>query len=550
MFVIHSFKFKKPKHGETDFVIVSKKHGVIFMEVKAVTSSKYIPNRINKAEEQIKKAQAFLSTYLKDEVSGDVPTALFNNPAFVVLPNGPRPEGSTDAYKNVCFQVDCKDSACFREWWDKSIGCVRPLNITEEMYKCLLCKFVGNRCGVKAFVKQVDDTTRDVLQMFNNQQLALLSKVGQPLNQLITGPAGSGKTEILLHKVQALDTDISKTGKEEKILVLCYNKPLRGKLAKVLEKCHSVTVKTFDSIMNLSRMSDKIPTFDHIFVDEGQDLVGDWRKLLDDIQAESRCEKKFRWVFFDNDQRVHICSRGLSDEDLDRAFKLSTVYRMTRSIFEEFKKYMIDPGEETQYSIGHDIKGRCIIWDKMDDKSNPAESLVACEYISNQVKRLLEKELVRGKDICVLLRTYKDVSVMMIELTLMGIEYQNAEDSIKKPVKSAIIVDSIRRFKGLETKVLILYDPPGPGDDNPRELLNTALSRSFCHVIIIATEEDILRLQSDVGLTPDPQKSPKKTCLSISPRKTDLVEAAQALYERFMSEELTELQVDTVDSIL
>ncbi|XP_078699986.1 uncharacterized protein LOC144926831 [Branchiostoma floridae x Branchiostoma belcheri] len=542
MFVIHSFSFNEQVHrgqdvwrvyGETDFVIVSKKYGVIFMEVKAVSSHSILRKRFKKAQDQINKARKALAEYLKDRVPREASTALFRNPAFVVMPNCRKPQDSMDAYKDGCFLEDCQDGLCFRQWWNRNIGCVNPLWIREDMYRGLLCRFIGLRSATaRTLGKLVDDTTRDVLQMFNSQQLALLNNVGLPRYQLITGPAGSGKTSILLHKVRALNRDISKTGKDEKILVLCYNKPLEIRLTKELEDCRLVTVRTFGSILyqlsqngsrNVSEMSNeekcalidsvlddrprihRVCTFDHIFVDEGEDFIGNWRALLKEIQAKSLCKRKFRWIFLDNNQHVYkTAATGFSEEELANAIQLRKVYRMTGSVFDQFKKYFSDGGEaDTDYSIGHDITGLCVEWDKMDQPPDSAHQ-TASDYISRHVQRLLGNN-VCAKDICVLLRTFKDVSEVVKDLQAKGIQCQSAEDSIMHSVNSAIIVDSLSRFKGLETKVLILYDPAclteGEGSEKIREQMYTALSRCFCLLIIIAPASVVQSLQSEAGVT-------------------------------------------------
>ncbi|CAH1240040.1 Hypp5922 [Branchiostoma lanceolatum] len=527
MFVIHSFSFNEQVcrgsdiwrvYGETDFVIVSKKYGVIFMEVKAVSSYGILRKRFKKAQDQINKARQALAEYLKGKVPSDASTALFRNPAFVAMPNCGRPQDSMArggtgtsgvsgrcGFGKTCTEVYCAVAVFFNR-------------------KC--ARFIGLRSATtRTLGKLVDDTTRDVLQMFNSQQLALLNNVGLPRHQLITGPAGSGKTSILLHKVQALNTDISKTGKQEKILVLCYNKPLRTRLTKELERCRWVTVHTLDSILyelspvgskDVSEMCDEEKSalvdrvlhdrprihhkcsFDHIFVDEGQDFIGDWRALLKEIQAKSLCKRKFHWIFLDNNQHVYKTAAGFSEEELANAIQLNKVYRMTGSVFDQFKKYFSGPGEETEYSIGHDIMGLCIEWDKMDQTHGTALQ-TACDHIYRHVHRLLGNN-VCGKDICVLLWTFKDVPDVVEHLQARGIQCQNAEDSIMHPVNSAIIVDSLSRFKGLETKVLILYDLPcltdGEDGERAREHLYTALSRCFCLLIIIAPARVVQSLQS------------------------------------------------------
>ncbi|XP_019626083.1 PREDICTED: uncharacterized protein LOC109471245 [Branchiostoma belcheri] len=551
MFIIHSFTVRERNQrgkkigtvlGEFDFVIVSKKYGLIFLELKA--SDKFSKSDFDRAKDQIKKSREALSSLLKLPAGVSIAADF----GFVMMPNCQRPQNSKEPYKSGCFKEDCQDGKSFRKWWDQNIRDVTP-GLGDDTYKSLLCWFIGIRSTVPAMGERVDSTTSDVLQMFDSKQLALLDNIGLPLHQLITGPAGSGKTSILLHKVRALDTHIRKAEKKEKILVLCYNRPLEEKLTKELKECSCVTVRTFDSILHGKPTEDVDLTFDHIFVDEGQDLTGKWRELLEAIQKKSICERKFRWIFFDNHQLVRLGATGLSSDDQDKAIKLNKVYRMTRSVYDQFKKYVYLETMEPQCSIGHNIRGMCIEWDKTKGSDDPKDAKVACNYISERVKRLLD-EKVEPNDICVLVRDKETADgIIKILKEDKKIACQDATQSIKNDNPKTIIVESIRRFKGLETKVLILYNPHCPGEDkNAVELLYTAFSRSFCHVIIIAPRTVIDTLQSEDG-GKKKQQSPFKQHDKRSPAKTNLVTAVSALEKRFTDEELTGLSSSDINTI-
>lgn len=59
-------------------------------------------------------------------------------------------------------------------------------------------------------------------------------------------------------------------------------------------------------------------------------------------------------------------------------------------------------------------------------------------------------------DISILIR---DANKQMLGLNL-GVEIQNAEGLWTNPENNKVVVESIRRFKGLQSQVTILYDPP------------------------------------------------------------------------------------------
>ena len=144
--------------------------------------------------------------------------------------------------------------------------------------------------------------------MCTKEQLSVI--LNSVPEQWITGPAGSGKTWLLMKKVVMLAQKALLQGTKEKILVACYNRPLSMMFAKVFEDelisfqesgelKEVVEVKTFESLLSDitgSRSGDSdqekekhvaqalevveqgsvfTQRYDHVFVDECQDLCGD-----------------------------------------------------------------------------------------------------------------------------------------------------------------------------------------------------------------------------------------------------------------------------------
>ena len=173
----------------------------------------------------------------------------------------------------------------------------------------------------------------------------------------IVGPAGSGKTCLLMEKVILLAKDIISDDLDLKILVVCYNKPLSLKISQTIEHalkvvysiqvqdqseepCPVVDVKTFDKILRdingsfnikedgeqrvamalekLQRDSSSAfrHSYDHIFVDEGQDLYhAQWPRLLKMMLKSSSgyaavedddLKPRYFWVFYDSNQHLHL----------------------------------------------------------------------------------------------------------------------------------------------------------------------------------------------------------------------------------------------------
>ena len=173
-----------------------------------------------------------------------------------------------------------------------------------------------------------DDRTMIVL---TKTQMEVLARKNAPV-MWIRGPAGSGKTFLLIEKaitlVEGIIDDHSKAN--EKILVLCYNSVLRKALEKTIKnqlpadedvssflhfKTFTTLVKSLASyqwapkskqekeecvnvaLENLQTQAES-PSgvncmYDHILVDEGQDFFGEnWPKLLQHMHKNSQFDKE------------------------------------------------------------------------------------------------------------------------------------------------------------------------------------------------------------------------------------------------------------------
>ena len=97
--------------------------------------------------------------------------------------------------------------------------------------------------------EQISHSYNQIVKYHTPKQLEIL-KESCP-RQWITGPAGSGKTVLLVDKVADLAKDITEAGRDERILVLVYNKPLREFLRQILKPFgHVIDVMTYDSFLS------------------------------------------------------------------------------------------------------------------------------------------------------------------------------------------------------------------------------------------------------------------------------------------------------------
>ena len=384
-----------------------------------------------------------------------------------------------------------------------------------------------------------------MMQVESREQLSII------LNSLrekwISGPAGSGKKWLVLKKVSMLIKDAYWRGTKEKILVVCYSKPLSLMFAKTFQDevmntlgnenfQEVVTVKTFESLLHDITGSESGNTdqekaehvaqalelvekgtvftqrYDHIFVDECQDLCGDkWPALFkrlhkdDDDDDDDLCEPKHIWFLYDANQNLKISKVKYQHhrELIKKSFWLSKVFRNTQMVFEQSKKYFeLKIPNVKPIELGHGVCGPQIKWDdSLTSQSVEVECGARC--IRKHIEDL-RRQKVDDKDICILTQNVVIRDEISSELKKARIENQNAEDWIQNDVNK-VVVESVWRFKGLESKVIVLYNPPFPQENewtvkNLKELLYTAICRSFCYVIVISTKNGCDFLKHWLGM--------------------------------------------------
>ena len=409
------------------------------------------------------------------------------------------------------------------------------------------------------------DRTDRALIFKTKEQMDILAGCYPP-KLWIRGPAGSGKTFLIMEKASALACDILRRNAEEKILIVCFNTILCKALEKALkvsvaEKISEESNADLSSVFHFTTFTKLVmdiaslpcPTtndekehavnealqcvqrddslfhghFDHIFVDEGQDLYGNnWPKLLEkmhksSVRSDERAALKdvemvsagledlqltnangFFWVMYDINQHLYFskerCISHLSQ--LKGSAVLSKVFRNTEAVFKQSNKYYKSLNScDCPITLGHEEVGCPIKWDN-SLSSRSAEVTKGAQSIAFRLAELNNQE-VQAKDICILVESQEKQSELEFELSSLEIPSQTGDDLVEGK-KNSVVLESVRRFKGLESKVVILYNPPFQDDSasNNKELLYTAVSRSSCFLNVISTKEGCEALKSDEGV--------------------------------------------------
>ena len=380
------------------------------------------------------------------------------------------------------------------------------------------------------------------------QQMKILEGFCPP-EQWIRGPAGSGKTYLLIEKAVTLAKGILSDPfkANQKILVLCFNLVLWKAISKEIKRIfpeganvgsflHCVTFAKLivhladlpkapssyqdkeDSVNlaleNLEKLEStggaiEMYMYDHILVDEGQDLYGKmWPELLRHMHKNRYLsEEDFLakagtfWVMFDMNQYLYFAKEQAYSrfEYLRNSQVLNKVFRNTRNVFEQSKKYFSD---DSPITLGHAVCGLQIQWDASLVSRNVNDQSGASFIV--QWIRKLQNHNVNPEDICILVETQEKQISLSHAIESIGVKSQTGDHLVEESF-NCVVLESIRRFKGMESKVVILYNPPYKADhcqfsNCTKELLYTAVSRCTCLLVVITTEEGCQTLQSNVGM--------------------------------------------------
>jgi hypothetical protein len=337
------------------------------------------------------------------------------------------------------------------------------------------------------------------LEYLTQQQYYILKVIDKVTRASIAGGAGTGKT------VLAMEEAIRNAEAGRKVLLTCYNRPLAEWMKRRAGTSDNLLVMNFHEFCR-KMMKDagigqqfgpqeqiyrelypaaciqalmKIPEyrFDTIIIDEGQDFLPLWLTALNTALTEKN-GGKIR-VYYDSNQRLYGNTEKILGDYHLITIPLSINIRNTQNIHETAQHYYSgDPIDS------YGPKGSAIEYIPAGSPSNMRREL------ENLVSHLIKDERVGPGDIAVLAESKHIISEMIPTGKLAGIQGITCEI----PEEDKIIVDTIRRFKGLESPVVILIITPEVVLNE--ELLYVAISRARTHLFMIGEKSSLERIKN------------------------------------------------------
>ncbi|NXN64490.1 SLN11 protein, partial [Himantopus himantopus] len=324
-----------------------------------------------------------------------------------------------------------------------------------------------------------DHLGTEIFNLLTLKQYELLSKnLHKVKEQFVLGLPGTGKTIVAMKIIERI-RNIFHCSAEE-ILYICENQPLKEFVGN--EICRSVTRVAF--------LKGKFPEVKHIVVDEAQNFrpeEGNWH-----ARAQELVKKKsgIFWVFLDFFQSTHPYGCGLNFSELYPQEWLTDVVRNAREIcnvmFDLMEKILQERNTDMPYKMledlfkdakcAHSLQGDYII------KINMGTSEMV-KYVITECDRYIRQGY-PVKDIAILCSTqhaargFRQMLEPELSRQLRKRRVRLALGSAENVSENVIVLDSIRRFSGLERRIVFGIHPVPAQEEISLNLLLCVASRA------------------------------------------------------------------------
>jgi len=341
-----------------------------------------------------------------------------------------------------------------------------------------------------------------------NDQMKMLNILKNRNRVAIKGGAGTGKTIIALEKAKRLADEGLKT------LLICYNRPLADHLNLSCKDNANLQVMNFhflcDSYCKKFNLANpgrnvleeakrtypghnlfdvQMPAalaltadnpdlqFDAIVCDEGQDFREEFwlpiELLLKDI------ENSPFYVFFDENQNIYSIAESFPIENKD-TYLLTGNCRNTTQIhnlaYKFYKGDWIDPPKNPGSEIKH---------------INESNLHYQAKKIANEISNLISVHKVKPEDISVLILNSSGITKNATELKSEALP-DSAEWILKGfQGKNNVLIDTVKRFKGLESEIVFLWGIDDIHLNPSEDLLYVGISRAKSILYLVGSNASL-----------------------------------------------------------
>jgi hypothetical protein len=346
-----------------------------------------------------------------------------------------------------------------------------PLGVDGiQVVERLLCRPID----VRPLLRDILVGNEKLRIKLTSEQASVLRTLGRHKRAAIVGAAGTGKTVLAVEKARMLEN----LGKD--VLLLCYNKPLGATLGRQFDPPTRVLACTFHQFCQrcarkcveagladpINRAKSEVPNddffdiqlplaafyaveelgdslrYDAIIIDEGQDFGEEYWLPVE--MALRSSEDSWLYVFYDENQRIYsrVSSFPIPESD---TYPLTKNCRNSKPVHELAYRYY--EGEHADDSGIDGINPIAI--------ESPSQESQA-KLIARHITTLIHDEHVAPESICVLLTLHSKEQFydLLRRETLPRPVRWSREEHFQE---DAVLMDTVRRFKGLEREVVFLW---------------------------------------------------------------------------------------------
>lgn len=480
-FIKQTSKFKSHGDREADFVIFAPQYGVLVVEVKGggieynkSTDQWYSIDRNGKKHEiknpvrQAKDAKYEIRSHLKQTLGSKnlllAHAVMFpdiENTAPLISPDMPVDiMGSNRNLPNLeKWIIDIFD------YWAGKQPVFDPLGdngvrTAEKIY--------GKKISIRPSLRAaIEEEIQKQIEL-TNQQKNILRQLKRRKEAVIEGGAGTGKTVLALDHAQTL----AKQGL--KVLFLCYNQKLGNALkikSEHIDSLHSMSFHEFcywrirqvekntgrklieesktnypDEDLYDVLMPDALTNsydiasihYDVILIDEGQDFKSEYWLAIEILRDEQDDTKLY--IFQDSNQAIYTDNQDLPI-DCEPLF-----------LFDNCRNTKYIHNSAYQYYKGTEVDAPDIEGEPVQFIEKQSLELQAKE-IDNTVSRLINTESIDPGDIAVIVIGRFDIAESFLKNSKNNHLWAYKEFS----PESKVLVETAKRFKGLESKIVFLW---------------------------------------------------------------------------------------------
>lgn len=494
--------------GEADFVIAHADLGLLIIEVKGgrvscragdgqwISVDRHgIAYEIKNPIEQAKRSKYRFIELLKN--SRDWRPRKF--PAFhsAMLPDSSRPQNALGADAPLELFAFGNDLGVLRLWIEQRMrgdgeGSLGPDGM-DALHRLLATKFELR----PHLARSISDDLRQI-ERLTAEQSWIIDSLEENSQMAVSGPAGTGKTVLALEKAMRSAAGGKRT------LFTCYNAALAAHLRTRCGPIENLTIGSFHSVCGSLAALANVPVpdapkrvlfartlpealmsavetrpelrFDSIVIDEGQDFTDDWLVALRLCLHDP--DKGEFYVFHDDNQRIFSSDSSFLRALPTSKYRLNRNLRNTRAIHRT-----LTPWYDPRRVIALGPEGQPVEWIECKDRQQ------AHAQAATVVSTLIRTKQLQPSDIAVLTGGRREDCGLFRRGEIAGVRLTTADGTGNT---GQIIGDTVRRFKGLEAKCVVLLDTDALTEP---ELIYVGLSRASVLLYVIGGKEDLRRLE-------------------------------------------------------